>query len=169
MNAAAQRIAREAAVRDVRAGARAEAARRSSVELRVVPPPRGRAAVRVAAGAFVVVFGLMLVVTVFQTRLAEQQLRIDQTEDRVDLARARFAELRKENASLRSPARIASEAAALGLGPARSGGYLTLDPAIVAGVAVAAGDGLDPAGIGGAEDPFDVHKAVKRVVSGLDP
>ena len=158
---------------EVRAGARAEAeARRgegrASGRPELVVVPRRRRTVRVAGMIFSVVFTLMLALTVFQTQLAENQLGIDRAEESVALARARFAELRKENASLRSPERIAVEAAALGLGPGRSSDFIIVDPFVAQLVAIAAGDGLDPQGIGGVEDPFDVHKRVKRVVSGGD-
>jgi hypothetical protein len=156
---------------EVRAGARAEAAARRNEgrgagrpELVVVP--RRHRTVRVAGLIFAVVFTLMLALTVFQTQLAENQLDIDRAEESVELARARFSELRKENASLRSPERIAAEAAKLGLGPGRSSAFIIVDPFVAQLVAIAAGDGLDPRGIGGLEDPFDVHKQVKRVVSG---
>ncbi|MGD9702076.1 MAG: hypothetical protein AB7Q42_06780 [Acidimicrobiia bacterium] len=162
----------DVALREVRAGARQEAAsRRAPAKKRpeLVVVPRSRRTVRFAALTFTIVFALMLALTVFQTRLAENQLDIDRAEEGVDIARARFSELRKENASLRSPERIAAEAAKLGLVPGRSSAFIVVDPAVVQMVAVAAGDGLDPQGIGGLEDPFEVHKRVKRVVSGEAP
>jgi len=165
------------ALGEVRAGARQEAASRratSPAPPRLVPPrlvvvPRSRRTVRFAALTFSIVFALMLALTVFQTRLAENQLDIDRAEEAVDLARARFSELRKENASLRSPERIAEEAGAMGLVPGRSSNFVVVDPTVIQMIAVAAGDGLDPLGIGGLEDPFEVHKRVKRVVSGGTP
>ena len=147
--------------------AHSSAARRPArPELELVVVPRARRTIRFAALTFGIVFTMMLGLTVFQTRLAEDQLEIDRAEDGVELARSRFAELRKENAALRSPERIAAEAAKLGLVPGRSSQFITVDPAVIMAVAIAAGDGLDPQGIGGAQDPFAAHKAVKRVVSG---
>ena len=160
------------ALGEVRAGARQEAASRratSPAPPRLVVVPRSRRTVRFAALTFSIVFALMLALTVFQTRLAENQLDIDRAEEAVDLARARFSELRKENASLRSPERIAEEAGAMGLVPGRSSNFVVVDPTVIQMIAVAAGDGLDPLGIGGLEDPFEVHKRVKRVVSGGTP
>lgn len=160
------------ALGEVRAGARQEAASRRATSPpppRLVVVPRSRRTVRFAALTFSIVFALMLALTVFQTRLAENQLDIDRAEEAVDLARARFSELRKENASLRSPERIAEEAGAMGLVPGRSSNFVVVDPTVIQMIAVAAGDGLDPLGIGGLEDPFEVHKRVKRVVSGGTP
>ena len=160
------------ALGEVRAGARQEAASRratSPAPPRLVVVPRSRRTVRFAALTFSIVFALMLALTVFQTRLAENQLDIDRAEEAVDLARARFSELRKENASLRSPERIAEEAGTMGLVPGRSSNFVVVDPTVIQMIAVAAGDGLDPLGIGGLEDPFEVHKRVKRVVSGGTP
>lgn len=172
--AATATTTKQTALRQVRAGAHQEAVARRAAPARpaakpkpaLVVVPRGRRTIRFAAVAFGIVFTLMLGLTVFQTRLAEEQLEIDRAEDGVELARSRFAELRKENAALRSPERIAEEAAKLGLVPGRSAEFITVDPAVVTAVAIAAGDGLDPGGIGGSEDPFEAHKAVKRVVSG---
>lgn len=174
MASAATSTNQRATLRQVRAGAREEAAARrgtSAPSSKRQPPelvviPRTRRTIRFAAIAFGVVFTMMLGLTVFQTRLAEDQLDIDRAEDGVELARSRFAELRKENAELRSPERIAAEAAKLGLVPGRTSAFITVDPAAVMAVAIAAGDGLDPQGIGGSVDPFEAHKAVKRVVSG---
>jgi hypothetical protein len=155
----------------VRAGARLEAEARRAPEQRpqLVVVPRSRRTVRAAAVVFSAVFSLMLLVTAFQTRLAESQLELDRTERAVQLERNRFAELRKENAALRSPEAVALSASAFGMAPARTEKFLTVAPEIDALVAAAAGDRLDPEGIGGDIDPFEVHKQVKRVVSGETP
>src|SRR4029450_3394157 len=153
----------DGALREVRAGARQEAASRRSASPspRLVVVPRSRRTIRFAGLTFSIVFTLMLALTVSPPRPAQNQLDIDRAEEAVDLARARFSELRKENASLRSPERIAEEAGALGLVPGRSSNFIVVDPTVVQMIAIAAGDGLDPLGIGGLEDPFEVHKRVK--------
>ena len=52
------------------------------------------------------------------TRLAERQLEIDRLERLVAAAQERFDVLRQQRAELRSPTRLAIEAARLGMHPA---------------------------------------------------
>ncbi len=92
-----------------------DAPRPAPTRLSVVPRRRP------AVGWFVVlgglVFALLLGVTVFQTRLAQNQLELDRVERAVDAERERFDELRLQRAELRSPAYLAAAAASIGMIP----------------------------------------------------
>ena len=83
----------------------------------------------IAGGALLVaVMVAMLGAAVFHTQLAERQLEIDQLERQVQEERARFDELRRDRAVLRSPQRIAAEAIALGMVTAETGRFVQVDP-----------------------------------------
>ncbi|MEO7398445.1 MAG: hypothetical protein ABIW84_07775 [Ilumatobacteraceae bacterium] len=104
--------------------------------LRVVPPRRRVVAVAVVSCA--VLFALLLGAVAFQTQLAQNQLALDTTERAVREASARYDILRRQRAQLRSPNRLAVEAARLGMTPAATGELMTIEPAVVAAVAAAA-------------------------------
>lgn len=87
-----------------------------------------------------VLFALLLGAVAFQTKLAQNQLALDRTERAVRDARERYDVLRRQRAQLRSPNRLALAADQLGMVPAETGELITLDPATVAIVAVAAAD-----------------------------
>jgi hypothetical protein len=74
------------------------------------------------------VMAAMLGAAVFHTQLAERQLEIDQLERQVQEERARFDELRRDRAVLRSPQRIADEAGALGMMPGETSRFIAVDP-----------------------------------------
>ncbi len=108
--------------------------------LRVVAAPRRSRAVGVVAIISVFIFALLLGATAFQTQIARNQMHIDQTQQQVREARERYDNLRRQRAELRSPNRLAVEAAALGMVAAESGEFLAIDAATSARVAVLAGD-----------------------------
>ncbi len=161
---------------DIREGARREAASRRSTRaaleaadqrpsLRVVSRPRRR--VRAVAVVFGMTFAVMLGVTALEIRLAQHQLEIDRIEQSVELARDRFTDLRKANASLRSPERLLAEAKAMGMVTGRAKDFATVTPETATLVVVAAGSMLgadEPP-----EDPFADHERVKRVNQGAAP
>jgi cell division protein FtsB len=100
--------------RDGYAGVAEAAAELEQVaELHVVP--RRRLAANFAALALVFLGILMLSAVVLHTRLAERQRQIDQLEQQVEVQHELFDILRQQRAVLRSPTRLASESARLGM------------------------------------------------------
>lgn len=94
----------------------------------------------VAGGVVLVaVMVAMLGAAVFHTQLAERQLQIDELERQVQQERARFDELRRDRAVLRSPQRIADEAAALGMVQGENSRFVQIDPMELARQLAAAG------------------------------
>ena len=88
--------------------------------------------------------GMMLLVVVFQTRIAGTQMNIDKIESEISAERERYNALRLERSSLRNPARLVSEATAFGMIPGNGTDFVSVDPMTVAQVLVATG-GVDPA------------------------
>ena len=91
----------------------------------VVVPRRRRTARLVAAGC-TVVFGLMLGAAAFQTQLARRQLNLDTMDRDIRAAHEQYDVLRRERAELRSPGRLAEEAAKLGMVPATQTEFVSL-------------------------------------------
>lgn len=147
---------------DRRRGAPSPAARRPPArpQLEVVPGRRRIAGLAVVLGVFV--SSLLLGVTAFQTSLAERQLRLDELEGRVAEARANYDRLREQRAVLRSPERLALEAAGLGLVPGHGTEFISVPPDVVAEVAASASD-IDP-DVGSSVDPLEQFSEVKDVV-----
>jgi cell division protein FtsL len=106
-------------------------------DLRIVPKPRAAVNAALLLGFVVVV--LMLGTVVLHTRLAERQVEIDRLEQQVEASHSRFDVLRQQRAELRSPTRLAIEGQRLGMIPAPSTEFLTVDPHTVAEVLAAAG------------------------------
>ncbi|MEZ5256085.1 MAG: hypothetical protein R2705_04120 [Ilumatobacteraceae bacterium] len=158
--------------RAVRDGARSEAVARRTrpepIRPTLVVVPRRRRTARIAAGAFGVLFVLMLGVVVFQTRLAETQLDLDRIEQRLDLQRERARDLRRENAALRSPDRIAAQAQALGLVATEAHDFLVVPSDVVDLVDVSSGDALDDV-FTRESDAFRDYRETKQLVSGEGP
>lgn len=117
--------------------------------LRVVP--RRRPITSILAPLFALIFTAMLGITVFQTRMAQQQVQLDQLQVAVDKAQARHQELLKAQAELRSPQRIGISAHTLGLVTPSAVGFVTVDRStyaeVVAGSgSLASGTSSDPSG-----------------------
>ncbi|MFM8381446.1 MAG: hypothetical protein ACKOA6_05545, partial [Actinomycetota bacterium] len=108
---------------------------------------------------------LMMVVVVFQTRLAETQLNIDVIEEQIAVERTRYDELRLERSTLREPSRLVTEATALGMVPGAKTIFTDVDPNAVAEVLVSMG-GLDPEQFANTRDPLKNYSAVKALVGG---
>jgi len=112
-------------------------------KLEVVAPQR-RTARWVVTGA-VIICGLMLGAAAFQTQLARRQLSLDTLDRHIRAAHEQYDVLRRERAELRSPGRLAEQAAALGMVPARQTQFVTIDPGVIADVqrtgVAASGDG----------------------------
>lgn len=111
----------------------------------LVVVPRRRRTARLVAFASAVVFGLMLGAAAFQTQLARRELTLDTLDRQVRAAHEQYDVLRRERAELRSPGRLAREAAALGMVPASQTKFVTLDPDVVATVQRAGAPGNDGA------------------------
>jgi hypothetical protein len=109
----------------------------------------------------------MLGAAVFHTQLAERQLEIDQLERQVQEERARFDELRRDRAVLRSPQRIAAEAIALGMVTAETGRFVQVDPMQLA-MQLAAAEVIrdDSTRVVAEAGPLDQFRDVKSVSVG---
>jgi cell division protein FtsL len=122
----------------------------------------------VAGGVLLVaVMAALLGAAVFHTQLAERQLKIDQLERRVQEERARFDELRRDRAVLRSPQRIADEAVALGMVSGQTSRFIDVDPMQLAKQLAASGVTIDDANRVIVETgPLDQFRDVKLVSVG---
>ncbi len=163
-------------VRSARSGARpvrrqpaAEQATRRPQALRVIP---GRRRVAWFAVVLTVLVSIVMMGAVYlHTRIAERQLEIDRLERSVRQAQEEFDILRAERAVLRSPTRLADDAAALGMIPGEEGVFVPVDPMVLA-VAIArsgqlpAGDEIVPGSTARLE-PLDQFRLVKEVGSEL--
>ncbi|MBI4883270.1 MAG: hypothetical protein HY826_04365 [Actinobacteria bacterium] len=127
--------------------------------------PRRRRTARLIAAVCAPVFALMLGAAAFQTQLASRQLRLDTVDRQIRAAYDQYDLMRRERAELRSPGRLATEAAALGMVPAEQTQFLALDPDIIATVqrSGAADDQAAPTGLG---EEFDQYADVKAQSSG---
>jgi Xaa-Pro aminopeptidase len=113
------------------------------------------------------VMAAMLGAAVFHTQLAERQLDIDQLERQVQEERARFDELRRDRAVLRSPQRIADEARALGMAPGETSRFIAVDPMQLAAQLAASGVTTDDTNRVIIETgPLDQFRDVKSVSVG---
>jgi hypothetical protein len=127
--------------------------------------PRWPAVVGTSLIVFVMV--AMLGAAVFHTQLAERQLDIDELERDVQVERDRFDQLRLERAVLRSPERIATEAAALGMVTGETSDFVAVDPMELAMQLAAAGVSTDEGDRAiGTPDPLDQFSDVKSVTAG---
>ena len=96
--------------------------------------PRRRRTARLIAAVCIPVFSLMLGAAAFQTQLASRQLRLDAVDRDIRAAYELYDTVRRERAELRSPGRLAVEAAAIGMVPASQTQFVALDPDVVATV-----------------------------------
>jgi cell division protein FtsL len=126
-------------------------------------PARLRRFVFIAVGIAVAAITLMMLVVVFQTRLAETQLGIDDIELQITAERNRYDQLRLERSILREPARLVAEAKALGMVPGSKTDFRTVDPLVVAEVLVSVG-GSDPNAILGIKDSLERYGSVKAII-----
>lgn len=149
-----------------RPGEATSSAPRRRPELTVVGRRRRWPAVIITL-ASVLLLAAMLGAAVFHTQLAQRQLEIDDLGRRVAEERARFDALRLERAELRSPQRLAIEAAELGMSLAPQSEYLEVDGWAFARQLAAAGPVGDGVGqIIVEDDPLDQFRDVKSVAGG---
>lgn len=128
-------------------------------------PTRLRRYVFIAVATAVAAISLMMVVVVFQTRLAETQLGIDDIEAQITAERNRYDQLRLERSQLREPARLEREATALGMVAGSKTDFRTVDPFAIAEVLVATA-GVDSDSDISSTDPLARYSAVKALVAG---
>lgn len=96
--------------------------------------PRRRKVASILAPALILVFVAMLGVTTFQTRMAQDQVELDQLQAKVVKARLLHQELERQQSDLRSPVRLGREATRLGLAPAEAVGFVSVDSDTYSGV-----------------------------------
>lgn len=134
---------------------------------RAVPQPAisRRSRRLVLAGLFVsfLAIAMMMLVVVFQTRIAETQLNIDKIESQIAAERDRYDALRLERSSLREPSRLVAEATAMGMVPGNGTDFISVDPLTVAQVLVSTG-GVDPELLSVSHDPLVNYGAVKATI-----
>lgn len=111
----------------VESGSVPRTAQRQSPRTHLRSVPQRRRIASILAPALVVVFLAMLGVTTFQTRMAEEQVKLDQLQVKVDKARALHQSLERERAELRSPVNLGREAATMKMGAAEAVGFVTVD------------------------------------------
>lgn len=128
-------------------------------------PKATRIFIYTTATLAVVTITLMMAVVIFQTRLAETQLKIDAIEQQISLERARYDELRLQRSALREPSRLVNEATALGMVPGAKTNFTTIDPTAVASVLVSMG-GLDLEQFANTREPLKNYSAVKALIGG---
>ncbi|MFT4655984.1 MAG: hypothetical protein ACJAXA_002810 [Candidatus Aldehydirespiratoraceae bacterium] len=120
-------------------------------------------------GSIVLLFVMvaMLGAAVFHTQLAERQLEIDQLDRQVQEERERFDELRRDRAVLRSPQRIADEAAALGMVRGATSRFIGIEPmALAMQLAAAGATDDDTTRVIIESGPLDQFRDVKSVSAG---
>lgn len=135
-----------------------------TTELRLVPRRRRTAGLAVLFA--VVLVSMMLGAAMLHTRLAERQLQIDELDQQVDEAHARFEVLRGQRAELRSPGYLSEAASKLGMYPAPTTGYIAMDKWALARTIASAGDAEPGEGVAKGKDPLDQFRVVKRGGSG---
>ncbi|MBA2388395.1 MAG: hypothetical protein H0V69_15065 [Acidimicrobiia bacterium] len=138
--------------------------RRPTPHLTLVPARRRTAGLVLVASVILAV--LMLGAAVLNTTLAERQVRVDELDEQVDAANARFEVLRGQRAELRSPGRLSETARALGMAPASSGAFVTVDPQTYAEVLAAFGSVDEANRIVATEQPLDQFRRVKQASGG---
>jgi len=105
----------------------------------------------------------MFLAVVAQTRIAENQMRLDQIDQQIVAERDRYNTLRLERSSLREPARLVAEARALGMAPGLGTDFTSVDPSTVAAVLVSTG-GVDPEFLSVERDPLETYGRVKSLI-----
>ncbi len=124
-------------------------------ERRLTLVPRRKRNARLIAAASVVVFGLMMGAAAFQTQIARRQLTLDSLDRDIRSGRDRYEVLRRERAELRSPGRLSTEAAALGMEPASQTEFVQMGSDEVATVQRTGAAANNPAAA--AEEEFEQY------------
>ena len=127
--------------------------------------PRRRRTARLIAAVCTPVFALMLGAAAFQTQLASRQLRLDAVDRQIRAAYENYDMMRRERAELRSPGRLAVEAAKLGMVPATDTQFIAIDPDVIATVQ-RTGVASDPVGSDEISEEFQKYADVKAQAGG---
>lgn len=140
----------------------------TAAPLTVVVPGRRRVAWFMVS-LTVLVGGVMIGAVLLHTQLAERQLQIDALERSVRDEQEQFDVLRSQRAELRSPTRLAAEAAALGMVPGTETEFIAVDPMVLAITIARTGEvpvGADTElGSNSRMRPLDQFRLVKNVSS----
>lgn len=118
-----------------------------------------------AAMLIVLASGMLLAAAYLHTQLADRQLEIDRLDRAMRTAQAEFDVLRAERAVLRSPTRLAGEAAAFGMIPGSESEFVPVDPMMLATIIAQTGelptlDEITPGSYTRLE-PLDQYRLVK--------
>lgn len=129
--------------------------------------PRRRRVAWFAITLTVLVSIVMMAAVLLHTRIAERQLEIDRLERGVRQSQEDFDVLRAQRAELRSPTRLADEAARLGMGPSAESQFVPVDPMVLAITIARTGempiaDAITPGSTARLE-PLDQFRLVKSV------
>jgi cell division protein FtsL len=90
--------------------------------------------------ALIIIACVLASIVVFQTVIAEQQLRLDKITTDVRLARVHYDELRQQRAELRAPDYLREKAMMLGMSQGMSAKFEEVPADVVASVIAATGD-----------------------------
>ena len=129
-----------------------------------VVPRRRRTARLVTVAAFFISL-LMLGAAAFQTQLASRQVGLDRVDRQIRDARNDFNDLRRQRSELRSPERLATSGAALGMTSATKTEFIEIAPEVIAAVQQSAGGVFDP-GTESSDPVFEEFKVVKSIAGG---
>jgi hypothetical protein len=152
-------------------GLRARPMIRTTVGLKPAPRPqltvvpRRRRTARLVAVAAFFISCLMLGAAAFQTQLARRQVDLDRIDRQINAARSDFNNLVEQRAELRSPERLATSGAALGMRQATKTEFVAIAPDVVAEVQQSAGGVFDP-GTAVSDPLFEEFKIVKSIAGG---
>ncbi len=124
-----------------------------------------RRVIFVSSAIAIAAIAVMFLVVAFQTRIAETQMKIDKINAQIQAERDRYDALRLERSALRDPARLVTEATAMGMIPGSGTDFTVVDPTSVAAVLVSTG-GVAPEYLSDSEDPLDNYGAVKALIGG---
>lgn len=127
--------------------------------------PRRRRTARLVACAAFFISCLMLGAAAFQTQLARRQVELDRIDGQIRTARSEFNDLRRQRAELRSPERLATYGASLGMRSATKTEFIEIAPEVVAEVQQSAG-GVFDAGSEATDPVFEEFKLVKSIAGG---
>ena len=127
--------------------------------------PRRRRTARLVTCAAFFVSCVMLGAAAFQTQLARRQVELDRIDGQIRTARNEFNDLRRQRAELRSPERLATSGAALGMRSAIKTEFIEIAPEVVAEVQQSAGGVFDP-GSEAIDPVFEEFKLVKSIAGG---
>ncbi|MBM3805707.1 MAG: hypothetical protein FJW19_03555 [Actinobacteria bacterium] len=117
---------------------RADTSRQTRPNLRLVPTIQPRTYSRATLIIFVIT-ALCTLVVIFQTVIAEQQLRLDKVSTDVRLARIHYDELRQQRAELRAPEYLREQAMRLSMSQGVTGQFAEIPADVVASVLAATG------------------------------